>query len=227
MTERKYGSKISSALMAAQKNFPEIEKSTSAHRYKYATLDQILSLIREPLADEGVVILQPSWVLGDGIEVQSTILHHCESGENVVSELVLSGSGGPQDRGSEVTYLRRYTLLSACGIFPVDEDTDGKEAQEFSKKTQDRKSKKAPKVPKEDSKGASGEAVNNGTIESDAGVHVVVGTFARECKTIGDLTEFWTKNKDELNKLHISHPAMYEKAIAAFSARKAEILSAK
>lgn len=213
--------------MAAQKNFPQIEKKTEAYKYKYATLDQILGLIREPLADEGVVIIQPSVIDSEnGISLQRTILLHCESGESIVSELKLSDEGGPQDRGSEISYMRRYTLLNACGIFPVDEDTDGKEAQEFSKKRAP-KNKKAPRRSKEEpvqGVSISEKAATNYTVAS--GIHVTIGTFAKDCETIDDLTLFWKKNKDELTKLNETNPEMYEKALAVFSERKAEILSA-
>jgi len=218
------GPKISKALMKAQGNFPSIEKKTTAYNYKYATLDQILDLVRGPLSDEGILIVQPSTVDHEGISVQKTQLYHCESGESVTSELRLMDQGGPQDRGSEITYMRRYSLLNVCGIFPVDEDTDGKEAQDRSKATPKRKAPAKPTV-----RASAGAANGNGGGEQtdERGVHVVVAEFAKDCKTVEDLTVFWKQNRDELDKLNDGHPELYAKAIMAFTNRKAEILSAK
>jgi hypothetical protein len=65
-----------------------------------------------------------------------TILTH-SSGQWISSELPLQVFEKVQQLGSEITYLRRYTLSSLLGIV-TDDDDDGKMANEAKgKKTED------------------------------------------------------------------------------------------
>ena len=126
--------KIGPALVAAMAEIPAIPKNAQAYGYKYATLDDILSVVKPVLAKHGLVLLQP--LSGDGLE---TIIMH-ESGQtvrNVVSLPQMSENkkmNAAQAVGATITYFRRYALSSILGI-SNDEDTDGAVTQKTPTKT--------------------------------------------------------------------------------------------
>jgi hypothetical protein len=200
---------ISKALLKAQGEFLPIEKNTNAFKYKYAPLDHVLDCIRPALTKHGILITQPSEIQ-DGTPVQRTVLFHIESGESIISSMELQCTTGAQDRGSEVTYLRRYTLMSSAGIFPVNEDDDGKAAQDSSPK--DKKAKRAKPEPKEES-----------TENTDSGVVEVYKAFLEDCNNMDDLKEFWKSNQAELKKLEKSQPAIYKSVFGLFSLKKKDL----
>ena len=97
-------------------------------RYTHATLGGIVSTITPMLSQNGLSI---SWETTQGNNMVSVTCHitHC-LGHRESTTLV-----GPRDEsgnknmiqavGSAVTYLQRYTLLSALGLATADQDNDG------------------------------------------------------------------------------------------------------
>jgi len=203
---------ITSALLRAQQKFSPIEKNTSAFKYKYAPLDVCFDAIKPALAEEGILVHQPSTVREDGVTVQSTVLTHVESGEWISSELPMSMDGGPQDHGSASTYYKRYTFLGVCGAQPVDEDDDGRVAQES------RPSGKA-------SSGGGGKpnGATRNAVSQKSGVAVAYSQFLRSAKTYPELADWWEKNKGELDKLKGSNNVAWQEVVAEFSKRKKQI----
>ena len=57
-TEQKTYGKIASALVAAQSEFPSIPKNAQGYGYKYATLDDILTIVKPILHKNGLAITQ-------------------------------------------------------------------------------------------------------------------------------------------------------------------------
>jgi hypothetical protein len=113
-------------LMAAQTEIQAITKDkTNPHfRNKYADINTMLAEVKPALHKHGLYIIQP---IEDGkvitriIDAESgTVL--CESG------LELSGQGNPQQRGSEITYYRRYTLQSLLALEAEDDDANAASA---------------------------------------------------------------------------------------------------
>lgn len=96
---------------------------------KYATLENIVDTVREPLKSVGLSFSQfPS---GDNGLV--TILMH-SSGEFLQSMVQMNPKDNtPQGQGSAITYMRRYALASILGIV-TEEDDDGNAASEPKKK---------------------------------------------------------------------------------------------
>lgn len=95
---------------------------------RYADLGAVIEVLRPVLPRHGLSFMQHA-VSGDGerIEVETIIMH--ESGEWQASSIGLPlgeerGKSAAQVAGSIITYLRRYALSSAFGIY-ADEDTDG------------------------------------------------------------------------------------------------------
>lgn len=127
------------AMAAFKANPPKILKNKHvAYRnkagmlteYDHATHSEVVEKIAAGLAAHG---LSHSWgiVQSDGtIEVTCAVTHVGGHFERATLKAVADDSGGKnsiQAIGSAITYLQRYTLLSATGLTSADiEDTDGR-----------------------------------------------------------------------------------------------------
>lgn len=119
---------LATALVKAQKEFePARKDATNPHfRSKYANLSACVDAVKDALNNNGIALLQPTHECADGIMVETLFLH--ESGE-MLSAGKLHFPASKQDAQgymSALTYARRGSLLSACGIAP--EDDDGNDA---------------------------------------------------------------------------------------------------
>jgi len=128
-------------------------------RSKFASLDNIIETIREPLSSCGLAVAQ--FPDGDGL---TTILTHT-SGEwmKATANLKLAKED-PQGQGSAYTYARRYALAAVLGL-ATDEDDDGNGA---SKPRQT-----AQKVP-------SATKTSKPTADKDAGQKVEMARLMTE-----------------------------------------------
>lgn len=97
------------------------------YSFKYADLAACLDVIRKPLSDNGLALIQiPS--LGDsrdGINAvhMRTVLGHGESGQSISCEMTMyPEKSGPQAVGGCMSYLRRYSLCSLLGVAQFDDD---------------------------------------------------------------------------------------------------------
>ena len=96
--------------------------SVILYTFKYADLAACLEVIRKPLSDNGLALIQiPS--LGENNEVHMrTVLGH-ESGQTISCEMTMSPEkGGPQAIGTCMAYLRRYSLCALIGVAQFDDD---------------------------------------------------------------------------------------------------------
>jgi hypothetical protein len=123
------------ALGDFQQECPVIHKDTIGHKYTYADLPKIYSVINPLLKKHGLVVSQP---LQDN--TIKTILYHVPSEEFLESSTpipyvqLLGGMNEYQAYGSGVTYFRRYALSSMLGLV-TDKDTDASGEQASSSKT--------------------------------------------------------------------------------------------
>ncbi len=109
------------ALIKAKDDFKDIVKDTKAFNYKYAALDQVISVTRAPLSNNGLVVIQSPISEGDKVGVRTTLYH--EGGASISYDFVTDlFKKDCQAVGSQVTYFRRYSLLSMMGLSPVDDD---------------------------------------------------------------------------------------------------------
>lgn len=128
------------ALVKARKKFDPIVKDKVAtvrneaknteYRYKYADLADVLDSTAGPLADEGLILIQPPVNGSSGRASVFTMLMHT-SGQFIAGSLDLPSLGEkatPQQFGSLVTYWRRYSACSFLGITSQFDDDDGKAA---------------------------------------------------------------------------------------------------
>lgn len=123
---------ISQALLKAKRSFgPALkDKTNPAFRSKYADLSACLDAVDQPCMDAGIVLYQETFEDATGVTVETVFLH--ESGEFLrCGKLhVPASKQDPQGYGSALTYARRYSLMTACGIAP--EDDDGNAASKTS-----------------------------------------------------------------------------------------------
>lgn len=115
--------KISPALLKAWANIGAVTKDAENPFFKsdYATLGAVMEVVKQPLLDQGIIILQP---IVDGEYVETILLH--ESGEFIsgTMKLVCAKPNDPQAMGSATTYNRRYGLQSMCFVPSVDDDAE-------------------------------------------------------------------------------------------------------
>lgn len=117
-------SNIAAALVKARRAFgPALkDKSNPAFRSKYADLGACIEAVDDALLAQGIALTQETSEDSTGVTVE-TVLHH-ESGESMrFGKLhVPAAKQDPQGYGSALTYARRYSLMTACGIAPEDDD---------------------------------------------------------------------------------------------------------
>lgn len=89
---------------------------------KYADLSSIWDAIREPLAANGLAVVQLPLPGERGeLRLRTQLMH--ESGEWLASEIAMPlGKMDPQGYGSALTYARRYALAAMLGVTQEDDD---------------------------------------------------------------------------------------------------------
>lgn len=120
-------SDLVAALAAAQAEFPTIPKNhTNPHfKSRYADLSDVLAAVRPVLAKHGIALVQPLRWTDAGLELVTALL---KGDERLESSMPLPVDAKPQDLGSRLTYLRRYSLCALLGVAAEDDD-DGNAAQ--------------------------------------------------------------------------------------------------
>lgn len=122
-------SELTKALAQAQGEFHAAPKTGRNPHLKnvYATLDDVIGAIREPMSKHGLSFVQPIKNTEDGLVMETILLH--ESGQWLGCEAVVPDNPGKgissiQALGSSLTYMRRYMLTALLGI-NAEEDNDG------------------------------------------------------------------------------------------------------
>lgn len=123
---------LATALCKFQGAVEKIKKTETNpfFKSKYASLADILDVIRQPLADNGLSFVQ----FPKGSYGLETILMH-SSGEWISESYEMEPTKkDPQGAGSVITYQRRYALGAILGL-NIDEDDDGNKASEPRKES--------------------------------------------------------------------------------------------
>jgi hypothetical protein len=124
MTETNKASILSKAFIAAQKSFgPALKSSTNPHfRSKYADLSACVEAVIDALHANGFGLIQITYECDSGVKVETRLLH--ESGDSINFGVlhVPAVKSDPQGYGSALTYARRYSLMTALGLAPEDDD---------------------------------------------------------------------------------------------------------
>jgi hypothetical protein len=120
--------RLLAALDAARREFPAPHRSGNDQHKKryYATLDDMMAAIEEPLARHGLAYLQRVQTTPLGSIVRTDLVH-LESGEAATCAIPLlfegfSGMNSMQAMGAAITYARRYGLESLLGVPREDDD---------------------------------------------------------------------------------------------------------
>jgi len=120
------------ALVGAQSEIKNAEKGTDNEftGKKYADLASVMNAVREPLANNGLAIIQVTATIEEvaiidanpaAIGIKTTLFH--ETGESIVdTTAMVPEKFSPQGIGSCRTYMRRYAVLAICAIAGADDD---------------------------------------------------------------------------------------------------------
>lgn len=115
---------IATAFVKAQKQFsPALKTSTNPHfKSSYVKLDGCIEAVIDALNANGIALIQQTCPDDTGVAVRTVFLH--ESGEQLDGGVFRAPASkqDPQGYGSALTYVRRYSLMAACGIAPEDDD---------------------------------------------------------------------------------------------------------
>jgi len=146
---------IVKALGEFQHECPAISKEKTAgsgnFKYKYGSLPMILETIKPHMKKAGLAFTQPI-VSIDGKEFINTTLFDMKTGESIVSSLELpdikfNGMNELQSKGSAITYLRRYSIMSILGIVTEEDDNDAQGKTEPKAKAQSRQNPATEEAP--------------------------------------------------------------------------------
>jgi len=116
-------------LFEVKKAWIKLQRDTKAFNYKYATLSQIQEKLSDVLLEQKLLIVH--YVRENEVV---TLIQDVETTHNIQSSIPMSEWTKAQDKGSEITYYRRYNLLSLLDLEV--EDDDGAKA---SNKTEEKK----------------------------------------------------------------------------------------
>lgn len=117
--------KAQGCMKAAQKT-----KSNPFFKSKYADLEATWDACRDALSKNGLSIVQMPFDNEGRIGVETMLLH--ESGEWIKGNLAvrMAKDNDPQNAGSIMSYLRRYSLQAAVGIATEDDDGNAAPVQD-------------------------------------------------------------------------------------------------
>ena len=206
---------IASALVKAQRAFgPALKTSTNPHfRSRYADLSACVEAVIDALNENGIFLLQKNYDCNDGIMCETVFVH--ESGEMLECGIVHfpAVKQDPQGYASALTYARRYSLMSACGIAPEDDDGNAgsRKLAPASNPLDSIKPAPATSLPyvltipgKEPRQYADSESYVNGTIELREKVEKSALATRTKMTKLRELKE---ANEDQVNKINPEHKA--------------------
>jgi hypothetical protein len=211
LMERTWGAKWCAAMVKAQAKFPRIGKDKEVtvtggkgtYTYDYTPLDVLVDKTKETLEQNDLGVFQDTWVEDGLVYVRTTIFHASGEFREFAPLCYPMPAGRIHDLGSLLSYLRRYSYLSALRLAPSDaSDDDGKRIQEgdepqWKRNSKPRKDGLKPGIghhspfPDEDPKVstlaalyASNLAVACKKQDTDA-IHRLIADMATECDDEG------------------------------------------
>lgn len=116
------------AFLKAQKEMKAAVKDASNPYFKskYTDYETLVETVKGPLNSNGLTFRHSSSWYENGYFV-GTKLFHADTGYHGDTFEVPTKVGNPQETGSAITYAKRYSLASICGL-PSSEDDDGNAA---------------------------------------------------------------------------------------------------
>lgn len=98
------------------------DKTNPAFRSRYADLGAVWDAIRAPLSGNGLSVLQQLSTEESRVACTTIILHSSGEWIEFAPFVVPVSKADAQGFGSAATYCRRYSLMAAVGIAPIDDD---------------------------------------------------------------------------------------------------------
>lgn len=121
-------------LLAALKTMQNPTRDTKGYGYMYATLDQVMGIVKPALQEQGLdVIQQCSRNIDGGYELSTYVVDDTD-GQRLMDVRPLEFGSDAQKVGSYETYMRRYALLTVFGLCPEDDDGKATTAPQSTKK---------------------------------------------------------------------------------------------
>jgi hypothetical protein len=111
------------ALAKAQGEIGGAKKDSTNPHFKssYADLASVRDVTQEPLAKNGIAVIQWPRTVERGVEVETILAH--SSGQYMTGVLWMPVTKmDAHGVGSAITYGRRYALMAVTGVAPVDDD---------------------------------------------------------------------------------------------------------
>lgn len=110
---------IYAKLLKAKKEIGKVFKNSKNPHFKrnYADINALLDTVEPILLENGLLLLQP--IINGKVITQ---IVDVETGEKIESIIELDGTMNAQQRGSQITYYRRYTLQSLLSLSTTDDD---------------------------------------------------------------------------------------------------------
>lgn len=107
--------------------FPAIEgaikDSNNPHfKSKYADLSSVVDAIKPALTSNGLFFVQMTHEQPGGVCVETVVCHSSGEQMSFGKLFVPAGKNDAQGYGSALTYARRYSLMTAFGVCPEDDD---------------------------------------------------------------------------------------------------------
>ena len=120
--------KLIDFLILAQSQMTFASKTGTNPHFKsgYSPLEEVIDAVKEPLNDNGIFYLQKVYMAEGGVCVE-TEFHGWGNVLKGGKVFVPADKHTPQGYGSALTYAKRYSLTTACGL--PSEDDDGNEAE--------------------------------------------------------------------------------------------------
>lgn len=170
---------------------PQNSKTVSAGKfsYKYAPLDEILSLVRPILAKNELSIVQVPTMSDGMVGVTTTLLH--SSGEWIETNPILLklDKQSAQGAGSAITYARRYAISSILGISSEDDD----DANSIEPESLNKKENKNDNTNKTTKKNLSDKQISR--------LYAIASSASIDADTVKDqVKRKYSKEVSELNK---------------------------
>jgi len=160
-----------SAFVVAQSEMKNavMNQTNPFFKSKYADLNAIRDATLSILNKHGLGIIQCPTLVDGQFGLGTWIIS--ESGEKIADSFYPIKEGTPQEVGSAITYARRYSWSSMCGIC-ADVDDDGNVAQKAAEKTNEL------------------QVVAN-----------KIGKELKEAKFIKDLDDVWASHSQTVNEI--------------------------
>ena len=209
------------ALVKAQSEMTHgLATGTNPHfKSEYAPLDEVIKAVKEPLNKNGIFFLQKVYLADNGQCVETEFHGHgaVVKGGKVY---VVADKKTPQGYGSSLTYAKRYSLQTACGL-PTGDDDDGNEAEKETVK-------KDTVVEEIDMEVAETKVESDNTVEYTNEELVAwkdeTVEWLDQAKTDDELVQFYKDNKGKFDGLKKYHNGMHEDLLNNLKKRKETLL---